>query len=279
MTSSGPVPAPTHVAVLVADHGSRAALTFACAEADRAGAGLHLVAIVGLDAHEERGVARAEAVLSEAGAFVQSLAGGPRHVSSELWHGDPVPGIVHAVRGAHLLVLEREGRVERVAAPWVGVRITAHAPVAVAIVPGERSPVGGTVTVGVQDPLSCSPLVASGAAAARARGAALRIVHVGWDPTATDASDLSESVAALHLEPELTVSVETVLGRPAEVLLAASRRSVLMVVGRHHPKNLRGPSLGPVARRVLRGAACPVLLPTPADSMSSAEWVFAGHLG
>jgi nucleotide-binding universal stress UspA family protein len=52
-------------------------------------------------------------------------------------------------------------------------------------------------------------------------------------------------------------------GRPADVLVAASERSSLLVVARRDPHLPFGSHLGPVLRRVLREARCPVLVVEP----------------
>ena len=48
-----------------------------------------------------------------------------------------------------------------------------------------------------------------------------------------------------------------------DALVEASRTSHLLVLGRHDPAIPIGSHLGPVARAVLRDAACPVLLADP----------------
>ncbi len=261
------------VLVAVAADGSWAAVRHASVEAERRGCALQVMHVVDLHA-------KADDVLDRAVRAAHELADGRLHVTSARYHGGAVDGLVAATARTQLLVIE--GR-----APVPG-RPLLRAP----LISGSRAPVvcvpegwdatrrTGRVTVGVHDTLTCGPLIDAAMDEAAARGAQLRILHI--EPEADDGLAARELATTLAdpvrrgFDGELVVSVVT--GRPAAVLLAASATSDLLVVGRHHPFRPGGSQLGRVARRVLRDAQCPVLLPTPRQSVSSAVWVFAGHL-
>ncbi len=61
----------------------------------------------------------------------------------------------------------------------------------------------------------------------------------------------------------MEADVEVHPGRVIEAVLAASEGADLLVIGRHDPLVPVGSHIGPVARAVLREAACPVLLANP----------------
>ena len=160
--------------------------------------------------------------------------------------------------------------------------MAAHAGVPVVCVPREWNGHGlGTVSVGVDDTSSCVPLLREALTAARSRGARLRILHVDLPSDDCDSERdiriaLAEAGAGME---DVPVSIEISEGRtPLTALTDAMATSELLVLGRHHPLVRRGSRLGPVARRVVRDASCPVLLLTPGTSTSSSNWVFEGHL-
>jgi nucleotide-binding universal stress UspA family protein len=70
-----------------------------------------------------------------------------------------------------------------------------------------------------------------------------------------------DRVGDLSAATDADVRVEQ--GRASEVLVEAAAGADLLVIGRHDPLVPIGSHIGPVARAVLRGASCPVLLTTP----------------
>ena len=63
------------------------------------------------------------------------------------------------------------------------------------------------------------------------------------------------------LDPDLVVSLDTVVGHPADVLVERSRTSDLLVVGVHGRQFAGlGPAAGAVSRSCLRESYCPVVL-------------------
>ena len=141
----------------------------------------------------------------------------------------------------------------------------------------EHSP---TVTVGVDVADHAGEILRIAVDAARARGATLHVLHTWSFPTAyddvvmtrVDADEwapraTAEVQAALDglgdLMTELPVRIEAKHMKPAEALIRASHDADLVVIGRHDPLTPLGSHLGPVARAVLAGAECPVLLADP----------------
>jgi len=116
--------------------------------------------------------------------------------------------------------------------------------------------------------------------AARARGATLHVLHTWSFPTAYD-DVIMTRVDDDEWAPRATAEVQAALDglgdpvtglpvrieakhmKPAEALIRASQDADLVVIGRHDPRTPLGSHMGPVARAVLAGAECPVLLADP----------------
>ncbi|MCW2739428.1 universal stress protein [Nocardioides sp.] len=268
-----------------------AALEFAAAEATRAGCGLHLVhavhvvpagpeniLVTSVDADAWGGE-----ILASAVKRAEDLVDGAVPVTHELQHGAPVPALVEAGRTARMVVLEHRhlSRVARIVNRTVAGGVAAHLRVPVVAVPsGWTTPEGPAVVVaGVDVPERASEVLSAAAAEARARGAALRVVH-SWalpvhegmviDPGEhhrwADRSR-AEVRAALDALGDESVAIEADVvvhpGRAVEAILEACAGAQLLVIGRHDPLVPVGSHIGPVARAVLREATCPVLLASP----------------
>lgn len=65
--------------------------------------------------------------------------------------------------------------------------------------------------------------------------------------------------------PDLSVTLDVRHGPAAEVLLDAAAHCDLLVVGRRHHLLPLGTHLGPVARAILDGSTCPVLMAPEPD--------------
>jgi len=164
-------------------------------------------------------------------------------------------------------------------------------------VPEDWDPGDGptTVVVGVDEPERSAGLLATAVVAARDRAAQLVVITTRWRPPGAGSAPLihvtdpgtaerSASVmwAALSrygVQPD-DPWVSVVVGdeRPGEALLAAARGATLLVLGRHTALVPTGSHLGPVARAVLREAACPVLLAAPEPHHWVEPTVSRGHL-
>lgn len=261
------------VIVAVGANGSPAAVREAVTEAESRGCRLQVMHAVDLDG-------AADDVLDQAVRQAHVLADGRVSVTSTLHHGSVLAGVTAESARAQLLVIERHPTTPD--RRRLRSRLISGSQAPVLCVPedqGER-PLTGSVSVGVHDTLTCGPLIDAAFEAATARGARLRILHVRLEADeGLSSRELATTLAASEratFDGEIDVSVVT--GRPAALLLEAAASSDLLVLGRHHPYRPGGSQLGSLARRVLSRAACPVLLPTPHQSVASAAWVFATHL-
>lgn len=267
------------VVVAVSADGYDAGVRFAAAEAVRGGGPLHVVHVLGLDTGSATQAAR---ICFLAVERARDLVGQHVPVTSEIFHGDLIDGLVELSRRARLVVLQRHAVTDHTLPRATSTKVAAHAGIPVVCVPRDwNGPRLGTVTTGVDDTAHCVPLLREALSAARSRSARLRIVHVDLPSDECDSEHairiaLAEASAGLE---DVPVSIEITVGTtPVAALVEAMATSELLVIGRHHPLIARGSRLGPVARRVVRDASCPVLLLTPSASTSSPDWVFAGHL-
>jgi nucleotide-binding universal stress UspA family protein len=121
----------------------------------------------------------------------------------------------------------------------------------------ERSGAGVTA-------LHVVPSAVLGAALAPAVPGADAADDDGRDPSRRDADRYADALVAGGL-PRDRVSSETAFGEPGQEILAAAERheSELVVMGTHNRGGVRRLLLGSVAREVLRGAACPVVVVPP----------------
>jgi nucleotide-binding universal stress UspA family protein len=280
----------TKVVVGVGEEDLGAALDLAAAEAVRAGCPLHLVHAVHLvptsaavmtmlPELEDRGRALLEAASVRAEEIVQ----GAVPVVTELVRGAPAAALVEAGRDARMVVLAHRhlSRTARMVDRSVSSGVAAHLRVPVVAVPTGWSKSGAAVVVaGVDVPDRAEEVLRTAVAEARARGAALRVVHTFDVPSVYEDLLVSsgevrrweergraEICAALDRLGDESVATRTEVvvrsGRAADLLVEESARADLLVIGRHDPLLPVGSHIGPVARAVLRESGCPVLLATP----------------
>ncbi len=287
---------PKPVVVAVGNDPVDSALGYAAAEALRQGCGLHVLhavhvtptgpELVLLDFAEieQIGYATLHAAVERAADLVQ----GQVPLTSSLVRGPVVSSILEATEDARLVVLQRRdlSRMMRTVTRSTSSGVAAHAHVPVVSVPtgwaesDHDAEVPPVVTVGVDIPERSAAVLAVAAAAARARGARLHVLHTWWFPSVYDdiiMSRVENDAWAEHAREEiqgvlaelgdvvagLSIDVEARHAHPADALIDAGRDSALLVVGRHDPLVPVGSHLGPVARAVLREATCPVLLANP----------------
>jgi nucleotide-binding universal stress UspA family protein len=267
------------------------ALAFAASEALRAGCGLHLVHAVDLTPMaadpallpaadmDAWGAAR----LAEAVKIADELVDGTLPVTQELVRGAPAGALVEVGRSARMVVLEHRhlSRLSRIVNRTVAGGVAAHLRVPVVAVPSGWRPDGEprVVVAGVDVPERADEVLRAALAEAHGRGARLRLVHSWSLPKAYEGTFTADQVrgwsdsaraevcAALDRVGDLTATTDADVrveqGRASEVLVEASAGADLLVIGRHDPLVPIGSHIGPVARAVLRGASCPVLLTTP----------------
>jgi nucleotide-binding universal stress UspA family protein len=83
----------------------------------------------------------------------------------------------------------------------------------------------------------------------------------GWDPQADTATNLDEMVDRLRqAHPGLLVRARVAEGHPAPVLIDASQRADLLVVGSRGHGEFSGMLLGSVGQHCVTHAHCPVLV-------------------
>lgn len=292
-------PDPRPVVVALGDQPADAALSFAVAEAQRLGCGVHLLHVVhSLPQGPELVLVQSvdvEAVgrqsLHDALEHCRRLAREDTRITGRLLLGTVVHELVEAVgdvEDARMVVVQHRdlSRVRRLVS-----RSTTNGLAARLRVPLVSVPAGWTgppetgdgrtvVTAGVDSPERSDAVLRAAVDAARSYGARLELVH-SWclpgyhdDPALArvhgeqlgkqEAVDIRDRLDTLGLDLEgVEVEVDATDEPPAERLVRASRTSCLMVLGRHDPVVPLGSHLGPVAGAVLREAACPVLLVDP----------------
>ena len=101
-------------------------------------------------------------------------------MTSEIYHGELIEGLVELGGSGRLVVLQRHGAgVRRTDPRGTSVKVAARATVPVVCVPRDwTTHEMGTVTVGVDDTRVCAAVLHEALLAARSRGARLRILHV-----------------------------------------------------------------------------------------------------
>ncbi len=297
MTESTATPASTPVVtpVIVVGVGPEeveSALAFAAEEAIRARCGLHLVHAVHVSPPgPENALLTAvdvekwgREVLDLAVKRAEDLVDGAVPVTHELHRGAPVHVLVEAGRSARMVVLKHRhlSRLSRIVNRTVAGGVAARLPVPVVAVPSGWTPTDGpkVVVAGVDVPERSDEVLRTAVAEAHARGASLKVVHAwswpAYDAEATSYNDerqrwsdrsRAEVRAALDRLGDESVAMEADVevhpGRVIEAILGTSEGADLLVIGRHDPLVPVASHIGPVARAVLREAACPVLLANP----------------
>ena len=156
--------------------------------------------------------------------------------------------------------------------------VVRHAHCPVVVVGGdEPAPVDGRVIVGVDDSENSVPAVAAAFREASARGAPLVAVHAWSDvPVAAfpviqvrdryDEAKIAAEVLTKHLAgfkseyPDVEVEQVVVMDQADVALTKKSDGAALVVVGSRGRGGVAGLLLGSTSRKVLRSAACPVMV-------------------
>ncbi|MGW0117920.1 universal stress protein [Streptomyces sp. NPDC003327] len=264
---------------------ARTAAFWAAAEADRRGRPLCLVHAAGTDGRAYWTDAETLQAVREAGRdLLTETAHAVRErypelaVTKVLSRRDPVSGIQETAgeRGTIVVGNRGLGGFSALLLGSVGLGVAARADVSVIVVRGENErPQTGSVTAAVLDASDLDVLLLA-AAEADAHKAALHIVsvwnvltHVGRVTTMLDDLDaiarqrvhdvkaLADTVRDVY--PGLFVAhhVETGTSTPG-ILIDASARTDLLVLGRGRRSPVLGRSLGRVAHALIHHAHCPV---------------------
>ena len=277
------------VVLAIGPEGVDAALGFALAAAQRSHRPLHLVHVLQLPPGEAYAgvyggaLEAAKGVLETASARARQLADGDVPVTSELVdHGVVVDTLVSCSRTASLVVLQHRdlNKLLRLFTGSVsnGVAARAHSPVV--SVPEGWEPTSGrepVVTAAVQDADGAAVELRTAFEEARIHAARLVVLHAWWLASGYDVvvvdqamrdeweartrKDLDSVLAPLRERyPEVEVSVSVRHAPPAEAILDAAAASEVLVIARRHHLLPLGTHLGPIARAVLHGSTCPVLV-------------------
>jgi nucleotide-binding universal stress UspA family protein len=208
-------------------------------------------------------------------------------VAKVLRRGPVVDVLLDQSRDAYRLVLQRRHgpQLSRILTGSTAAALAARAPVPVVSVPelwaGPRAVPHVTVALGERDVEGhCPALLASAFMEAAARHASLTVLHAIYVPVEYGELALDEATiqrwhdeARRQIEdqartwqqqhPTVDLRIDLRYERPADGILAASRHSDLVVVGRRGSHGLV--HLGSVVRAVVRGSQCPVMVLTPAS--------------
>ena len=225
------------------------------------------------------------------------LVDGEVPVVKVLGRGPVVDVLLDQSQDAHRLILQhRHGpRLSRILTGSTAAALAGRAAVPVVSVPelwgGPRTVPHVTVALGERDiEGQCAALLESAFAEAAARHASLTVLHAIYVPAEYGELALDEgTIAQWHDEarqeiedrvqtwqqqyPAVDLRVDVRYQRPADGIVAASRHSDLVVVGRRHSQGLI--HLGSVVRAVVRESRCPVMILTPASQDSDGSAVEA----
>ncbi|MFE9634041.1 universal stress protein [Streptomyces sp. NPDC006463] len=277
---------------------SRAAADWAAREAVRRDLPLHVVHAwlwqpleLPLVQNRDAEARRADDILKQAeGELIHRYPG--LTLTAEVLSDAPVPALLHAAKGAEMLVLGTRGHgalagfllgsygrqvIAAAECPVVSVRSAHGRPVAV--------PEEGEVVVGQQGGVEESAEVLRIAfEAAAARKAPLRAVRAwslppvyGYSPGSMWIADqfggleqyetaaLEQALEPWRLRyPEVETALHVEQGSAGHVLLSAASDAQLLVVGRRARESSMGMRIGSVAHAVLHHSACPVaVVPHP----------------
>jgi nucleotide-binding universal stress UspA family protein len=273
----------------------RAALTYASAEAERRGWGIHLVLVVhprwpGPDGRMELRLVGEDLVrvdtdtLMECEQWLADRSDGALTVTSEIVRGAPAAALVAAGRRAGLIVLQhhRMSRDHHLPTMSITNAVASHAAVPVVAVPdswNDDDAAGLPVVAAVIDAATSGAVATHALAAAGRDRSQLRLTRAWSYATDLEVDDpifatstaaewetrlvqrIADGFAALVAErPDVECRTVVVHGQPAYVLVEASHHARLLVIGRHRPALPFGSHLGPVTRSVLTHARCPVMV-------------------
>jgi nucleotide-binding universal stress UspA family protein len=267
---------------------SRAAVEWAAREASRRRALLRIVhvfdwewASARYDAGSEYlDAARqmADAVTGNAMSHARAVA--PRvAMEADALIGNPVPRLLEVAESASLVVLGNRGRggFASLLLGSVSQRVATHASCPVVIVRGRGEFTEGPIAVGVDDTDAADHVLQTAFEAAAERDAALSVIRSFLPPTPLWLSDVPaievktpEEDAAEHSRVEKLlagwrekfphVPVEVIVSHDsaAAVLVRASRKAQLVIVGSRGRGTVASALLGSAGMQLLHHADCPV---------------------
>lgn len=278
-----------------------AALEYAAAEATRRGCGIHLVLVIhprwpGPDGMIELKLVGQDLIrvdtdmLMACEQWLVDRSDGDLRVTTEIVHGAPARALVRAARNAGLIVLQHHRMSRQHHLPTMSITnaVASHAAVPVVAVPDDwREDDAGDLPVvaAVVDAQASRGVASSALEAARRARCDLHLTRAWSYATDLEVEDpiFSSSSAAdwesclterltdgfadlLAAGPTVQCRTDVVHGQPTYVLVEASSRARLVVIGRHRPALALGSHLGPVTRSVLTHAHCPLMVVAPASA-------------
>lgn len=219
-----------------------------------------------------------EQLVEAAGERVRSLGLERLRVETETATGPTVPELLSASESVDLVVVQHRvlSRLRRIFTGSVTVGVAKACSVPVVSVPEFWGPWPGHdlhVTVGISDVTGQRSLLEHAFARASRESVALEVLHAWYIPVAYDPAwvesvstrswerelqeNLAREVSAVGADfPDVRATAVVVRERPPDALVAASRKSRLVLVQR---TTGRGRShLGWVTRTLLRESSCPV---------------------
>ncbi len=226
---------------------------------------------------------QADEVLRRAREEVAALPVTDVAVTARTMRGPVVATLVKASEDAGLVVVQRRNHhgAARVLTRSLSCGVASRAHSTVAIVPEQPAASRhGVVTVGVDVPGRAAILLERALEEAAHRDATLRVMHLLWHVGGLGEYLVEQATAARHLAdaradieaavadaqrtcPHVNVDIDVRRLDPADTLVLESRRTDVVLVGRHDPAIAIGSHLGPVTGAVVRESACPVLVVAP----------------
>lgn len=189
---------------------------------------------------------------------------------------DPREVLLHLSHDAAMVVLGSRGRgpLSSLLLGSVGVAMVRHAHCPVVVHrPGNAGTVRNGIIVGYDAVEESGPVLEFAYREASLRGLPLTVLHCYWDIQAGTAAAFPWSETALETErvalaeamagmgenyPDVTVTTESVRGRPQDVLVRRGERMNLIVVGAHQASRAAQTVFGSVSVAVVEHATCPV---------------------
>ena len=199
-------------------------------------------------------------------------------MTGEVLAGDPATVLIRASADAELLVLGHRGRggFPELLIGSVAVKVAAHAACPVIVTRG-AAPAAGDVLLGVDGSSATHPAAGFAFQEAALRGTGLQALRAWRGPDLIGPTDMliydpdTERTAQAKIiadtlshwarrYPLVPVHADVVPGRTAHVLVNASGRAQLLVLGARGHGGLPGRRLGSVSHAVLHHANCPVAI-------------------
>lgn len=151
------------------------------------------------------------------------------------------------------------------------------APCPLAVVPRREwtTPASAPVVVALDESAASQAALAYGYATTARTGQRLTILRCVPDGSTAGAR---LRMVFEELYPDVVVSTEVVLGDPRHVLVAASRRAALLVLGIQDRGRFAPGLFGSVSRHLIRGSACPVVVARSQPAPPHYAESFSGNL-